>query len=394
MIRTGLDILFVGNLPPHPGGAAISWAQLLREFAKRGAQVRAVAPITESSLQAGDTLATTTPEIEVSRFVVPHYYTAPDVPASDEYRRLERESIHSRLSSLVGSRRPDLILAGRETYGLHAVDFANAVALPCVVGIRGNTMLAILARTYPDGLATDLLASFRKANRLVAVAKHMADGLRTLGFDGVAVVPNAVDLTMFTPRPKDDGLVRSLGLQSDDIVVLHASNLKPAKRSLDLIASAEQALRHDPRLLYVVVGDGAARDAMEAACRRAGTHPRFRFVGWVNYANMPQHLSLADLVVMPSRSEGMSRVYLETQACGRLLLASDIPAAREVVRDGETGLLFPLGDIDELTEKTLKAASRPDIRAAIGQRAAESVKTHDLDRAVDAYLAIFDDLVT
>jgi glycosyltransferase involved in cell wall biosynthesis len=359
----------------------------------RGNRVRAVAPITETLLQGEDWFAATHPEIEVARFVVPHYYTSPDIPASDEYRRLERDGIYARLSSLAECRRPDLVLIGRETYGLHGVDFATGVPLPCVLGIRGNTMLAILNRTYPDVLARELLARFRKADRLVSVAEHMANGLRALGFEDVAVVPNAVDLAMFAPRLRDDGLLRTLGIRGDDVVVVHASNLKPAKRPLDLIASAERALRQDPRLVYVVVGDGAARASMEAACRVSGILPRFRFVGWVDYLDMPRYLSLADVVVMPSRSEGMSRVCLETQACGRLLLASDIPAAREVVRDGETGLLFALGDIDDLTGKTLGAAASPGLRAAIGHRAAERVKAHDLERAVDAYLAIFEDLV-
>jgi glycosyltransferase involved in cell wall biosynthesis len=55
---------------------------------------------------------------------------------------------------------------------------------------------------------------------------------------------------------------------------------------------------------------------------------------------MPDYINLADIVVMPSAAETQALVYLETQACARLLLASDIPGAREVIVDGETGLLF------------------------------------------------------
>jgi glycosyltransferase involved in cell wall biosynthesis len=58
---------------------------------------------------------------------------------------------------------------------------------------------------------------------------------------------------------------------------------------------------------------------------------------------VPDYINLADVVVMPSEREGQSLVYLEAQACGKLIVASDIPAAREVITDGETGLLFERG---------------------------------------------------
>jgi glycosyltransferase involved in cell wall biosynthesis len=195
-----------------------------------------------------------------------------------------------------------------------------------------------------------------------------------------------VDLHQFAPAPKDAGLLRELAIQGDDVVVMHASNLKPIKRPLDVVHSAEHALRHNPKLVYVIVGDGACRQPMEDLCARRGLSERFRFVGWIEYARLPRYMNLADLVIMPSDSEGLARVYLETQACARLLLASDIPAAREVITDGETGLLFRTGDIDDLTTKTLAAAGDPELRARIGRQACRRVRANALERAVAAYV--------
>jgi hypothetical protein len=83
----------------------------------------------------------------------------------------------------------------------------------------------------------------------------------------------------------------------------------------------------------------------------------------MDYAEVPRYLNLADLVVTPSETEGLSRVYLETQACGRVLIASDIPAAREVVEPGHTGLLFPRGDPAALAAAILRAGRRSAERA-------------------------------
>ena len=152
-----------------------------------------------------------------------------------------------------------------------------------------------------------------------------------LGVRRVAVVPKSVDLGQFVPRPSPAPLRAALGIGSDDVVVVHASNLKLLKRPLDIVRAAARALPVDPRLVFVIVGDGQCRAEMEDLCRRTGVANRFRFVGWVDYARMPDYLALADVVVMPSEFEQQARVYLETQAAGRVLLASAVRSAREVV---------------------------------------------------------------
>ena len=162
---------------------------------------------------------------------------------------------------------------------------------------------------------------------------------------------------------------------------------------MDVIESAAAAVRRHLRLRYVIVGDGALRGEMEAACHRSGLKELVRFVGWIDYASMPDYMNLADLVLVPSESEGLARVYLEAQACGRVLVASDIPPAREVVADGETGLLFPTGDIDALTAQTVRAATDPALRRRIGRESRDRVRRHGLSDAVDRYADALDDVV-
>jgi glycosyltransferase involved in cell wall biosynthesis len=76
-------------------------------------------------------------------------------------------------------------------------------------------------------------------------------------------------------------------------------------------------------------------------------------VGWVEYEQVPKYVNLAEIVVMPSDDENQARVYLEAQACGRVLLASDIGGAREVITDGVAVALYRKGDIEDPTHKTL-----------------------------------------
>jgi glycosyltransferase involved in cell wall biosynthesis len=389
-----LDILYVGTLPPHPGGSAISGSQLILGFTKLGHTVRALAPMTEEALRDGDHFAVSHPEIAITRFRVPYFETAPNHPPPEGYLRIEHEGIEEALPRLIAKKRPDVIFIGRESFAWHVPDIARAAAVPSVLRIAGGATGGILTRAYSDAMARQLLTQFLKINLIITPATHLTDSLRALACDRITTIPNAVDLHQFVPASKDAALLRELGIDDDDVVVMHASNLKAIKRPLDVVHSAERALRCHSKLVYLIVGDGAYRQPMEELCARRCLSDRFRFVGWIEYARFPRYMSLADIVVMPSDSEGLARVYLETQASGRLLLASDIPAAREVIADGETGLLFRPGDIDDLTAKTLTAAADPKLRARIGQQASRRVRANAIEHAIDRYLDAMRSLVT
>ena len=385
LARDSLDVLFVGVLPPHPGGGAISAGEIVAGLARRGHRIRALAPITPEATRRGDDFAERHPDIAVTRYHLPFFHTDPGTPTHAEYRRLERDHIEREATALLAERRPDLIFVGRETHAPPLADAAASRGVPFVMRLPGTVTGTILTGEYPSTLAGPVLHAYRAAAAMISPGHHLADRMQATVCRRVVVVPTAIDLDRFAPREKDGGLLRELQIPADAIVVTHASNLKPIKRSLDLVHSAIEATRRDPRLMYLIVGDGPLRRSMEDACRRAGIERRFRFTGWVEYREMPAYLSLADLVVMPSEFEGLARAYVEAQACGRVLVASDIPAAREVIVDGETGLLFPVGDVAALTAATLRLAAAPGMRAAIGGLACARAGPHALGGAVDAY---------
>lgn len=385
----GLEILFVGTLPPHPGGSAISSAELIVGLAAHGNSIRALAPITRDALESGDQFAQQHPEIDVRRFVVPWFDVAAPVPPDPTYRKLESAQTHGQFARMAASRRPDVVLIGRESFAFDVPELAARHRLPSVMIVRGGKRTtSLLDGGYPDNLANDLLREYRKVTRIVTVAPHLAERVRHLGFENVTCVCNAIDTDRFAPRPKRRDLLRQLNIDWTDTVAMHIANLQERKRSIDVCVSARAALARNPQLVYVVVGDGALKDSMINACRSSGVSDRFRFTGWIDYARMPEIVNLADLVLLPSESEGRARVYLETQACGRVLIASDIVAAREMVVDGETGLLCrmgDLGDLDDLTEKVVMASNDTALRERIGRNARKAATTYRLDNLLMEY---------
>jgi len=388
-----LSILFVGTLPPRLGGSAIANSQLLTGCAALGHTVRALAPMTTEALQSGDAFAVSHPGLHVTRYLVPSFENSPDLPSSDSHRQSEGQQIRELLPAMITQERPDIIIIGREAFAWYVPDLAETYSLPCLLMVHGATTIGILTGTYPKDLAQQLLERYHKVNLIVTPAQHMAENLRQLGLSNIKVIPNAVDLSQFSPRPKNQVLLRQLALQDDDIIVMHVSNLKSLKQPLDIVSLAEKALPHNPRLRYVIVGDGPCRESTEEACRSRNLAEQFRFVGEVDHDCIPDDINLADIVVMPSAAETQALVYLETQACAHLILASDLPGAREVIVDGETGLLFRAGDLDDLTAKTLLAAGDPKYRADIGRKARERMQSHSLSAAVVTHAATLEDVV-
>jgi glycosyltransferase involved in cell wall biosynthesis len=380
-----LDVLYAGPLPPQPGGAAIMCGQLLVGLARLRHRVRAVAPVTRDAQdgEGGALLG-----VEITRYLVPSFVTNAAVPGSSTYWRRERKRLGSVLARLIDHARPDVLIMGQETFAWSVPDVALPRSIPSVLLVHGAPSRAILDGTYPAALATELLTRYRAASLIVAVAAHWAERLRTLGLVAVETIPNPVDLDRFAPGPRDPALARDLGIVEDAVVVTHVAHLKPVKRPMDVVVAAELALSSDPRLVFVIVGDGECRVAMEAACHAKGIAPRFRFVGWVAHERVPAYINLADLVVLPSEHETQALVCLETQACGRVIVASNLPGAREVIADGETGLLFRKGDPGDLARVILYAAGNPALRAEIGRRARKRVRTHALSKTVAAYAAI------
>jgi glycosyltransferase involved in cell wall biosynthesis len=393
MSRGALDILYVGTLPPHQGGSAISAAQLLGAFSAGGHAVRALAPATRAQCDAGDPFAARHPGIAVRRFIVPAPYTTAYRPADAAYQRAESDSICRLVPAMVAERRPDLLFIGRESFARHVPSIAAAHALPCVLRAAGATTVGIIEGTYAKALAEPLIEQWRRVNLVITPSDFLAGALRRLGVGRVQVIANAIDLDVFRPATRDRRLAAELAIPDRAIVIAYLGNLNERKRPLDIVRSSVQVLARCPDVVYAIVGEGTLRDEVVRSARALGVERSFRYVDWQSYERIPAYINLADIVVLPSFGEGLARVYLETQACGRVLIASDTAPAREVVVHGESGLLFPVGDVAALTRTCIEAAGDAALRTRIGRAARASVRRHDIAAAVPRYLDAFAALV-
>jgi glycosyltransferase involved in cell wall biosynthesis len=288
--------------------------------------------------------------------------------------------------------RPDIIFVGRENFLDGVLPWANSHGLPVICRAPGSAQLldgvfGMAARRY----ALDMMA---KADKVIAPARHVAAGLANHGLSRIVTIQNPVDTARFRRAAVDCDLAARLDLEPKHVVVAHASNLKPVKRTNDIAAAAAMALTRDPRLIFLIIGDGPDRAKLENAVQDLGLTDHFRFTGWVDHAALGAHLRLADMALVTSATEGLAAAYLEAMATSLPLLASDIAAAREVVEDGKTGFLFPVGEVDAIADLFVKLAADPDLRHRVGTNARAYVEqNHRLEAAGDLLREVVADVV-
>jgi glycosyltransferase involved in cell wall biosynthesis len=395
-----IDVLALAPLPFRSGGAAtfqsgvaIFYAELLPRLAAAGHPVRVLAEA--PPLRAGERrhpLPWRLPNLSVEWFAFG--YRSGTRPPTRSYHRALARDLRPRFERAIRVRRPDVVLVGREILTPYVETLCRTHGLPCVVVAHGVAIAAMLERSYPAAARRRMTAALRRAARVVAVAKHLEDDLRRLGVTRVQTSPTVVDPRTFHPRAKSARLLRQLGIAPDDAVVGHFSTLEPVKRPLDIVTSAALVLRSYPACRYLIAGAGRCRAAMERLARRRGIAGRLHFIGEIDHARVPRYMNLCDLVVMPSQRESFPLAYREAQASGCVVVASDIPAAREAIVPHRTGVLFRRGDARALAAATLRLLRDRPRRQRLAAAARAAVAAHPPRRWCRQYADLLRDVVS
>lgn len=383
-----LRILFIGMLPPRPGGAAVSLGQIITGIAREGHEVCAVAPITAGALVAeGDWFASARPELRVYRYLLPAYYVEAYKPLPADVAEIQSKQVKRLAADLCASFRPNVLIAGHEIFGSLTRDVAREAGLPWVQWLRGSPTAQIVSGLFGPERYTPFLDLIRSADRVVSVARYFAVGLEErFGIRGIQTVPNAVDLQAFDARPASRSLRQQLDVPQGNQVVLLPGALIARKRPKDFLGAATEVLKRRRDVTFLLAGTGVLHDELEDFARQVDIRDHVRLLGWIPHRQMPEVFNLADIVVMTTDAEGMSRACVEALASGCLLLASDIPAARELIEDGKNGVLFPVGNYHVLADRIVRLLDDTLLRTDIRSRARASVAGRDLESSVRLHI--------
>jgi len=272
------------------------------------------------------------------------------------------------------------------TYGTVAGRLAG---VPVVFTIHG---LAIFSQKR----AARLLPRIGRWARQVVFVGHWlqrtaADqfGLRPAN---ATVVHNGVDIAAFCPGESEPALMAELGIAAGAPVVGTVGNLRPVKDYPCLLRSFALARRRVPEAVLVFVGDGAERPTLGAVAAELGVADAVRFAG--DRSDVARLLRLFDVFALSSQTEGISVALLEAMATGLPAVVTDTGGNPEVVVEGVTGALVPVGGAERMGEALAALLADPGRRRAWGDAARERVVAEfSLERMLSQYESIYDEAI-
>jgi len=203
----------------------------------------------------------------------------------------------------------------------------------------------------------------------------------------IDVIPNFVDPNRF----RRDSAICNMFASPGEKLVCHVSNFRPVKRVMDVVETFEKiAARVPARLL--MIGDGPERSRAEAYARAHHLRDRVFFLG--NVPNLEEVLGACDLFLLPSESESFGMAALEAMASEVPVIATRTGGLPEVVADGDTGYLLPVGDVAGMAERGVEILSDPELRKRMGRRGRElAVEQFDEEKIVPRYRELYERVI-
>lgn len=199
----------------------------------------------------------------------------------------------------------------------------------------------------------------------------------------IEVIPNFIDPARFRRR-EGEGPFFSCGRR----IVCHASNFRKVKRIEDVLQIFLRVQKKVPSRL-VMLGDGPERPMAEAFVRDHDLEDSVFFIGHV--ANIEEAIGSVDLFLLPSETESFGVAALEALASEVPVIASRAGGLPEVVVDGETGFLLPVGDVDGMAERAIEILSDDALRARMGKAGrAWAIEQFDTAKVIPRYLEYYD----
>ena len=189
----------------------------------------------------------------------------------------------------------------------------------------------------------------------------------------IEVVTNFVNCDVYT-HIKDEAHRTEARLKlaaPDEAILMHLSNFRPVKRVPDVVKIFARVAREVPAQL-ILIGDGPDRSAAEWLAHDLGIQARVHFLGKQERVN--ELLPLADILLMPSELESFGLAALEAMACKVPSVATRVGGVPELIDDGETGLLYEVGDVDGMAQGALNLLNdrkRLDAMREAGRRTAQ-----------------------
>ncbi|MGI5134530.1 MULTISPECIES: glycosyltransferase family 4 protein [unclassified Streptomyces] len=372
---TQREIYFVANEVNELGGVGRWQAQMARLFAERGHRVRIIGispPEVPMDLGEDPPFETVTlydrrppgrrrPRVRLGRL-------DPAVRRREAGMRAAAE----RLTGIFRAARPGAVVIVTQVWAMEWVALADTAGLP-VIGMSHESFDASRRSSRFERVKK----YYEGVDRLLVLTQEDADRWVREGLNNVGFMPNPLPLMPGASSPRTEKVVASIG---------RLSHAKGVDLLLDVWA---EAAPRQPGWILRIYGAGEFEDALRQQCTGLGLDDSVEWAGQTD--DVTGALGRSSVFVQSSRGEGFPLVLLEAMACGVPCAAFDCsPGVREIVRDGEDGLLARHGNISELARQLVRLMADENLRDTMGEKARQNVQRFAPDVISRRWEELFD----
>ena len=293
--------------------------------------------------------------------------------------------------------RPDIIHAHSPYQcGVPAYRVARRMGVPMVYEVRGlweesgvaNGLFKFEGAKYRYWKRMDSEAML-SADAVVCICEQLREEVirRGVGAERVFVVPNAVDTSVFQPiaehREGNPGAlpdeVQRLRARLRGGAVGYIGSIRKLEGVDELVRAAGEMVRRGQDVSLLIIGEGPDAEDLRTLAAEEGLGDRAVFTGRVPHDLMPFYYDLIDVFVISRPPSRVAKLVtplkpLEAMAMGKVLVTSDLPALREIVLDGKTGVLYAPGDVSDLADKCIRLLRDEALSTRIGGAGAQWVR--------------------
>lgn len=217
--------------------------------------------------------------------------------------------------------------------------------------------------------------ALRQTDYLTAISNFLLNRAQKNGYSGESfLVPNGVDVGLFSreiPLSIQEDLKSKLGKKSGDIFLVTSGRLTH-KNAVDDVISSLSSLPQN--ITFIIIGKGEEGPKLQKQARVLGVDARVKFLGFIPYAEIPEYLSVCDIFIRPSRSEGFGNSFIEAMAAGLPVIATPVGGIPDFIDDKETGIFCSTDNPQSITKAVTALLSDKDLMNSISQHAKARVQ--------------------
>lgn len=297
------------------------------------------------------------------------------------------------LVSVIRGFRPDIVHTHHSKAGLLGRSAAILAGVPRVHTFHGHVFEGYFGTRASAAIVAAERILATRTSHLIALSPRQREDILQRGIgrpDRFSVVPLGLDLDRFRAADRTSARAR-LGIADDIRAVVMIGRIVPIKRVDRLLRAFALAVGQRPEMRLLVIGDGSERPGLEAQAAAAGLASSVTFCGW--RSDTRDWYAAADIVALSSDNEGTPLTLIEAAAAGRPVVATDVGGVRDVVVDGETGLVVDTDDEKGFAEALVRLVSDPALAARLGQAAPRVATRFGIERLTDDLERVYQGLM-